>query len=146
MASPGFGFSVGDFIAGVTLVKKLIQALNESTGSRTAYRHLISELSCLDNALTGISQIQFEPAQLPCKIALEKVVSQCQLGIESFLDKNSKFRDSLGINTGSPLPRWRINLHKIQWALFTGSSVQALRTEIQAHTTTLNLLLSTFQM
>lgn len=148
MAAPTFGFSVGDFIAGVSLVKKLIRALNDSAGARASYRQLISELFDLDEALTGVSNLQLNPAQLAQKIALEQVASQCQLSISAFLDKNAKFEGSLGVDPEQPTstPRWQASLHKIQWALCKDSAIQALRTEIRAHTTTLNLLLSTIQM
>lgn len=148
MAAPTFGFSVGDFIAGVSLVRKLIQALNDSAGARASYRQLISELSDLDGALTAISNLQLSPAQSAQKIALEQVASQCQLSITTFLDKNAKFKGSLGVAPGQPTsaPRWQASLHKIQWALCKDNGIKALRTEIQAHTRTLNLLLSTIQM
>ncbi|KAK2597587.1 hypothetical protein N8I77_012365 [Diaporthe amygdali] len=148
MATPGFGFSVGDFITGVSLVRKLIRALNDSAGGRAAYRQLISELLNLDEALTGVSNLELEPAQPAQKVALEQVASQCQLTIETFLDKNAKFKDTLGTVSRqlSPAPRWQINLHQVQWALCKDSAIQALRTEIRAHTATLNLLLSTIHI
>lgn len=148
MAAPAFGFSVGDFIAGVSLVRKLIRALNDSAGARASYRQLISELFDLDEALTGASNLQLNPAQSAQKIALEQVVSQCQLSITAFIDKNAKFKESLGVAPGQPTstPRWRAILHKIKWALCKDNGIQSLRTEIQAHTRTLNLLLSTIQM
>lgn len=148
MAAPGFGFSAGDFIAGFTLVRKLIRALNDSAGARASYRQLISELFDLDEALTGVGNLQLDPTQSAQKIALEQAVSQCQLSITIFLDQNAKFESSLGIVPGQPIStsRWQASLHKIQWALCKDSAIQALRTEIRAHTTTLNLLLSTVQM
>lgn len=148
MAAPPFGFSVGDLIAGVSLVRKLIRALNDSAGARANYRQLVSELSYLDEALTGVSSLQLNPAQSAQKIALEQVVSKCQLSITAFLDKNTKFQRSLGVAPGQPIstPRWQAMLHKIQWALCRNNAIEALRTEIQAHTTTLNLLLSTIRM
>lgn len=148
MAAPGFGFSVGDFIAGVTLVRRLIRALNDSAGARASYRQLISELFDLDEALTGVSNLQLDPAQTAQKFALERVASQCQLSITTFLDQNAKFEISLGIVSGQPvsISRWLASLHKIQWALCKDSAIQTLRNEIRGHTTTLNLLLSTIQM
>lgn len=148
MAAPGFGFSVGDFIAGVTLVRKLIRALDNSAGASTSYRQLTSELSELENALTSVSDLQLNSAQAVQKIAVERVASQCQLSITTFLNKNVKFKSLLEINSGqhTSTPWWRAGLHKIQWALCKDSAVQALRTEIRAHTTTLDLLLPTIQM
>lgn len=149
MAAPGFGFSVGDFIAGVTLVRQLIRALSDSAGARASYRQLVSELFNLDEALTGVSNLQLDSAQSAQKIALEQVSLQCQLSITTFLDQNAKFKGSLEIVSGKPTSTFgwlEAGLHKIQWALCKDSAIQALQTRIQAHTTTLNLLLSTIQM
>lgn len=150
MASPSFGFSVGDFIASISLVRQLIRALNDSAGSRTAYRKLISELLNLDEALNGIRALQLaSPAQALQKTALESVVSQCQDSIERFLEKTAKYKDSLGVDAcaqSSSTSRWRANFHKIQWALCEESAVDALRTEIHSHTTSLNLVLSTIHL
>lgn len=144
MATPGFGFSVGDVLAGLHVVRKLIRALDETAGSRVAYRKLVSDLSNLEDALTGVQDLQLQPIQAAQKIALDQVVQQCQHSIERFLTKNAKFKDSLGIQPS--LSHWRSNLHKVQWALCRDSEIEELRTEISAHSTTLTLILSTIQL
>lgn len=143
MAIPGFGFSVGDVLAGLHVVRKLIRALNETAGSRVTYRKLVLELSNLEDALTGAQDLQLQPIQAAQKIALEHVAQQCQQSIESFLTKNAKFENSLGIQPS--LSNWRSNLHKVQWALCKDNEIEELRTEISAHSTTLTLILSTIQ-
>lgn len=144
MAAPGFGFSVGDFISGVTLVRKLIRALNDTVGSRASYRQLISELLSLDEALNQAKDLQVNAALAGHQAVLQQIVGRCQLSIETFLDKNAKFKDSLGPQpSASP---WKTNLNKIQWALCKDSAVDELRREIAAHTTTLNLILATMQL
>lgn len=55
-----------------TSSKKLIRALNDTAGSRTAYRKLISELLNLEEALSGVSKVQVDPTQAAQKMALEK--------------------------------------------------------------------------
>lgn len=146
MATPGFGFSVGDCIAGVALVRKLIRAINNTAGSRAAYRKLISELLNLEEALENINRLQLAPGQEPQKLTLQRVATQCETGIERFISQNAKFSQSLGVQSSKTLPNWRTNLHKIQWALFKDKAVDDLRTEIAAHTATLNLNLTTIQV
>lgn len=145
MATPGFGFSVGDVLAGLHVVRKLIRALNDTAGSRAAYQKLISEFLTLEQALTSVHNLQVVPAQAAEKIALEQVAQQCQHSIEKFMTKNAKFKDSLGVRPSS-LSSWRSNLHKIQWALCRENEIEELRTEIAAHSTTINLILSTIQL
>lgn len=146
MATPGFGFSVGDIIAGVSLVKKLIRSLNDAAGSRAAYRKLISELLILEEALTDVSNLRLCQAQESQKLALQRVTTQCQTSIETFLLKNAKFNDSLGTQPSTTPPTWRTNFHKIQWALCKDTAIDDLRTEIAAHTATLNVTLATIQV
>lgn len=117
MATPGFSFSVGDVLAGLHVVRKLIWALNDTSGSRVAYQKLIAELLNLEDALRVVSDLQVDPAQAAQKLALEQVAQQCQKSIENFLTKNAKFKVPLGGARSSPMSAWRSNLYKIQWAL-----------------------------
>ncbi len=50
MAVP-FGFSAGDFIAALKVVKDVIDALHDSGGAGAEYRELIDELYLLETAL-----------------------------------------------------------------------------------------------
>jgi hypothetical protein len=146
MAAPAFGFSVGDFIASVKLVKDLIKSLNDTAGARPAYRRLISDLFHLEDALTNVRNLDVQPAQAAQKIALEQVASQCHESIETFLSRNAKFQATLGVQALSTASRWRTNLHKIQWALCKDDEVNELRAEITGHTTTINMILNAMQM
>lgn len=158
MATPGFGFSVGDVLAGLHVVQKLVRALNDAAGARAAYRRLIAGLLDLEEALAGVDRLQRQrgaggdPAQ---KMALGRVADQCRVRIQTFLDKHAKFQDSLGVGAPGPsssslqllrAASWRTNWHKIQWALCKDEPIDELRTELAAHTTTLNLILSTIQL
>lgn len=144
MAAPGFGFSVGDIISGISLVKTLIRALNDTVGSRASYRRLISELLNLDEALGHVSHLEVDPAQAAEKAALQRIAGQSRLRIDSFLNKNAKFKESLGLQpSASPL---RMNLNKIQWALCKDSAIDELRADIAAQTNALNLILATLQL
>jgi hypothetical protein len=45
-----FGFSVGDFVTGLNLIKQVLDALNSSTGSASDFRALLGTLKSLENA------------------------------------------------------------------------------------------------
>ncbi|KAL1966057.1 hypothetical protein VTN77DRAFT_4805 [Rasamsonia byssochlamydoides] len=81
---PAFGFSVGDFIAGIKLVKDLIDALNETAGAKPAYRRLVSELINLERALAQVRDIPVDLLNSPQKISLEQVASQLQIQIARY--------------------------------------------------------------
>ncbi|KAF2195523.1 hypothetical protein K469DRAFT_543283 [Zopfia rhizophila CBS 207.26] len=48
---PAFGFSVGDFIAAIGLIAKVIRALKDKCGAATEYQHLQLELQALERTL-----------------------------------------------------------------------------------------------
>ena len=146
MAIPAFGFSFGDCVAGIQLVKDLITALNDTVGAKVQYRRLISELHGLERALTEVRYLQVEDSRASQKIALEQAAFQCQESIEGFLKRNVKFKASLGVETTSSKWSWRANLHKIQWALCKENDVDKLRAEITGHTLTINTLLTTMHL
>lgn len=145
MATPGFGFSVGDVLAGLHVVRKLVKALNDTTGSRDAYQKLISELSNLDEALTGAKDLRISPTQAAQKLALEQLAQQCQDSIKQFLDANTKFKKSLGVSSSSR-KSWQSIWRKVQWALCKEKEIEELRSRIASYSATLNLVLSTIQL
>ena len=148
MAVP-FGFSAGDFIATINLVKDIIAALDNTSGSKPAYQRLRAELVAFDDALIKVQCLEVDPAQSPQKVALGMVAAQCCDAINRFLNKNSKFQKTLG-QAAQPGPRrrisrWRTGLHKLQWALMKEDSVDSLRAEVAGHAATINLILNLIQ-
>jgi hypothetical protein len=144
MPTPAFGFSVGDFVAGIKLVKDLIDSLDEAVGARPIYRRLTAELRSLERALTEVKNLQVHASQACQKVALEQAASQCQDCIETFLRANTKFQATLGVQ--STASRWRANLHKFQWAVCKQNAVDKFRAEITGHVLTINTLLATIQL
>ena len=53
-----FGVSFEDFVAGVALLKSLIDAPDGTFGTKAEYRGLIAELYCLERALVAIKGIE----------------------------------------------------------------------------------------
>ena len=142
MAGPAFGFSVGDFIAAITLVKDMVLALQDRAGAKLQYRRLVAELMNLERALTEVRYLKIDASLLPQKTALEQTASQCQETIEDFLKQNAKFSTTLGTQSSTSRWNWRANLHKIQWALFKDDAIDKLRSETMGHTLTINTLLA----
>jgi hypothetical protein len=56
-----FGFSTGDFIAAVNLVRDPVKALHDSNGSSREYRELIRELHNLETVLLEVKARPFPP-------------------------------------------------------------------------------------
>jgi hypothetical protein len=71
----GFGFSTGDFIAGISLVQELIKALNDSRGSSKEYLELIAELRTLETALSEVKTLDLAVEQRPQRAALRQAAT-----------------------------------------------------------------------
>jgi hypothetical protein len=144
MATPAFGFSAGDFIAGIKLVKDLIDSLDEAAGAGPSFRQLAAELRSLERALTEVKNLRVHQSQAAQKVALEQAASQCKDCIDAFLCENTKFSNALGaLATKS---KWRTNLRKFQWAVCKPDVVSKFRAEIAGHVLIVNTLMATIQL
>jgi len=64
--APSFG-SFGDFFTIVILIKNIINALDDATGSKSEYQHLIEALSSLLEAFQEVKLICQTPNPIPGK-------------------------------------------------------------------------------
>ena len=69
--SVGFGFSAGDFIAAISLVSTVIDALRDSGDSSSEYRALITQLYTLKTTLLWVKQPDYYGEQHAEIIALK---------------------------------------------------------------------------
>jgi hypothetical protein len=142
--SVGFGFSAGDFIAGLEQVATVIDALRESGDSGRRYRELVRELYSLETALLHVKRLELHESQSAEKIALHSAASQCQITITDFWEKVQKYHPSLG-KSGSPSTikdRWM----KLKWAILKEEDVEKFKADLRGHTGSINLLLSSCQV
>ncbi|KXX73463.1 hypothetical protein MMYC01_210021 [Madurella mycetomatis] len=137
--SVGFGFSAGDFIAGLELVATIIDALRESGESSLRYRELIRELISLETALLEVKRLELHESQNAERIALHSAASQCQRTITDFWQTLRKYHPFLG-RTGSPTlkDQWM----KMKWAILKEDDVEKFKADLRGHTGSINLLLS----
>ena len=139
-----FGFSVGDFVAGIGLIRDVVDALQTTSASTTRYQGLIKELFSLERALLEVKALKFDEINPPQLDALRCAATQFQGTIDSLLKKVKKYQPSLTAK-GSGV-RWKDVLRKVQWALLTESDLEQFRAEISGHTSSIIMLLITSQM
>jgi hypothetical protein len=142
MAS-AFGFSVGDIISGISLIRDLIKALEDGAGSGQEYRGLIGELYGLEKAILQVKQLDIpEPLQVQKK-ALDHAIRECQETISTFLSRISKYSKALS----SPGSKNAVKsaFRKMQWSLSTKDDIIKFRAQITGHTSSLMILLATLQ-
>jgi hypothetical protein len=140
----GFGFSAGDFVAGINLVQGLITALNDSRGSSKEYLELITELRSLETALLEVKALDLEVEQRAQRAALRQAAAQCQISIDNFLKDLTKYHPHLRL--GGSLCAWKDTLRKIQWRFCKKEDLLQFRTEIRFHAQSIQMLMLTIQM
>ena len=143
MAVP-FGFSAGDFIAAIGLVKDLVKALHDSNGSSREYRELIDELRGLEIALLEVKALDLEVEQRAKRVALRQAASQCQVSIDDFLKGLSKYQPHL--RSGGSSRNWKAAFRKIQWHLCKKDDLVKFRAEIGFHTQSIQMLMLSIQV
>jgi hypothetical protein len=142
--SVGFGFSVGDFLAALSLVSTVIDSLRSSGGSSTQYRALISELYTLEDALIRVKRVDLDESQNAERIALQQAAAQCQRTIDDFMKKTEKYQPHLrAAGSGNKL---RDGWMKIKWATCRGEDVEKFKAELSGHRGAIEVLLLTVQM
>lgn len=140
---PPFGFSVGDFLSGINLIREIIKALEDSAGSSAEYRELIKGLYSLERALLEVKALNLDESQYAQQIALRQATTQCQQTIDDFLQKIRKFQPAL--RTGGSRSSWRDGVRKIEWALCKKEDVEKFCAQLNAHTVSISILLMAVQ-
>ncbi|MCJ1341108.1 hypothetical protein MMC09_006404 [Bachmanniomyces sp. S44760] len=141
--SVGFGFSVGDFIAAVNLIRISIEAVQDSKGATNSFRSLLDELQSLESGLEAIDELCDLEVGSKRHAAITHAVVQCQACIEDFLARTAKYQK--WIRPGAPMG-WQSSLRKIQWALCKKADIDDFRMQLERHASTINMLLITLQI
>ena len=138
----GFGFSVGDLFTSLKLIKDSIEAVKDSKGASADYAALITEIDCLRDGFEAIGSLQLDrKGSEKQKTAINRAIRACQNCIDDFLTSISKYQAHLHTNTSGLASNYR----KIKWVLCRKDDVAAFRAQLERHTSTINMLLITFQ-
>ncbi|KAL8672808.1 MAG: hypothetical protein Q9168_002745 [Polycauliona sp. 1 TL-2023] len=146
--SAGFGFSVGDIVGGLKLIKQSIEAFQDTKGSSATYRALIHEIDSLKDGLEAIEDLsldqRFGPKSKQC-LAVQEGVARCWHCIDSFLSTTAKYQPWLA-EDAPPGFRRKACLRKIQWALCKKDDISRFRAQLERHCSSINMLLVTLQV
>lgn len=138
----GFGFSISDLCMGLKLIKDSVEAFNTKKGSAKQFGDLIREVDSLQGCLRSVQELLADES-LPHQqhVGLEHATHACQQCIVDFLDSISKYQPHLQAGAKGFLPKFR----KIQWALCHKEDVKTFRDHLGRHSSSINMLLITFQ-
>ena len=144
----GFGFSVGDFIACLVLIRDSITALQDSKGPTASFQELIQEIDSLKDSLESITDLKLEekfgPTSKHC-IAIRNAINQCRCCIDKFIANVAKYQPWLRTKNLSK-PTWMSNIKKIKWALLKKEDVVNLRTQLERQSSSINMLMASLQV
>ncbi|KAL8807266.1 MAG: hypothetical protein Q9182_000771 [Xanthomendoza sp. 2 TL-2023] len=146
--SAGFGFSVGDIVAALKLIKQSVEALQDTKGSTADYQALSHEIDSLRDGLEAIEDLRLHQRGGPRSkqnVAVQEAVARCCHCLDTFLSAISKYQPWLQKNR-PPGVSWRASLKKIQWALCKKDDVNRFRAQLERHCSSISMLLVTLQI
>jgi hypothetical protein len=139
----GFGFSIGDVISGLQLLRNSIEAVNNVNGSSADYESLIVELESLNKALAAASELTSEHLvnQEQQQKAIDSAVKACQKCVDDFLIRIAQYQKHLKRGNNG----WRSCYMKVKWALCKQEDIARLRAMLGSHTNSINVLLASYR-
>ena len=141
--SVGFGFSIGDLIAGIKLIKTSVEAVNGASNASSDFAALITEIATLEDGLEAIEEIQLE-GKFSSKqgVAIDRAVSACQQSIDDFCCSIAKYQPHLQKHASGLQASYR----RIKWALCKKEDVTQFRAQVARHACAISMLLNTIQL
>ncbi|KAL9117662.1 MAG: hypothetical protein Q9187_005799 [Circinaria calcarea] len=142
--TPAFGFSVGDFISAINLIRKISKALKEAGGASAEYQDAVIELKGLKHALQHLETLECTEDNISHVNAIRGMALACQLPLRDFMKKLERYESSLGPWTDRTA--FRNAGRKARWAVSFGQEVEKLRALVAAKLININLLLATHSL
>lgn len=140
-----FGFSVGDFIAGINTLHKVVAALRETDGASPDYCYTLLELEVLESLLRKLQSLQLADMNPEYVEKLRLVGYQCHIPLSIFLRKIKEFAPELGTKSISQKGGFRKygkrNVRKVQWGICLKKNVLELKAAIAPQLATVGILL-----
>jgi hypothetical protein len=144
MAVP-FGFSAGDFIAGIGLLHKVAVALRETGGASSDFTLALSEVEGYHSLLLSVQQrIQDLNIQRSSNRNLEdlmKITHICRMHLASFFRRLESLEQDLLPNAQRRRPSVRLGVAKLKWGLQLTKDFDDLRSAITPQLAAIKILL-----
>ena len=160
MAVP-FGFSAGDFIAALGLVRKVIDSIQQSGKASLKFKYVLLQLRQLEKALVIVEELEVPDELTADREALQHTAASCQITIGDFLEAIVPYQpyfpseqaqcsdedaSERSISRASKSFRLLASLKRAQWALFKDKDVEEFLSRLRAHTDSITMLLLILKM
>ena len=125
------------------IIKDSIEAVKDTKGAAADYAALATEIASLQDAFGAIEDIQScHKGTEKQQAAIDRAIGACQKCVEDFLVSISKYQSHLQPHAKGLTSTYR----KIKWALCKKEDVALFRARLERHTSSINMLLITFQV
>ncbi|KAI0429140.1 hypothetical protein F5Y09DRAFT_268839 [Xylaria sp. FL1042] len=129
MSAP-FGFSVGDFLAVISLVFKICQALDNASGSVAEFRDVKQQLKSFGHVVDGLQKAGVDPSTISSENAalLPEILQSCTEALNDFQSFLSSYNGM------------RTVVKKVSWVTLGKSKLEGFRSRIHANMMLLSLI------
>jgi hypothetical protein len=142
MVAPGFGFSVGDFIAAIQLIGKVFKALKDTGGAEDDFKALFQELSQLQIVLEQLRDLPSISSSSQSHFnAVKGMALAVQIPLRDFLGKIEKFKATFAMEKGGFSEFKKVG-RKAKWAISMQKEVDRLRGVLTMKIVTISVLLA----
>ncbi|OBT55268.1 hypothetical protein VE04_05188 [Pseudogymnoascus sp. 24MN13] len=143
-----FGFSVGDIIAGIGVIKNSIEAFSDTRGATKDHKLLCDTLTGLCASLEAVRGLDIDHVHDARQIeATRQAVDQCQMCIDDFVCRITKYKIiQPSIQPLSWESRVKAAAKKIQWALLKQGDLSKFKTDVELQFNCISVLLLSFQV
>ena len=135
--SVGFGFSVGDVVAIIGVIKSSVTAFSETKGASIEFKNLVEELYSLEGSLEAIERLQLNSLQSHQAVAIQKAVERCHRHIDAFVREIAKYQPWLTPKSKGT----KASVGKIKWALCKKNDIVRFRDQMARQKSTIQILL-----
>jgi hypothetical protein len=134
-----FGWSAGDIAQAVSIIVKVVKALDEVDGAGKHYREAVTFLESLKHTLEPLQTFTALKTYPSYGDEIRKQVQRIKKPIERFLEIAKKFESSLG---SGPKDCRRHNIvAKLRWRFINSKALDILKHDIESHIRVLDTLL-----
>lgn len=136
MVTPTFGFSAGDFISAINLLRKAADALRETSGAAEQFQHAAVELNILQRMLVRVKSLEPRASQSAEIVEHIGFYSHlCYAPLARFINKVKRFERHLRQDLRSNRTKDAIGHvskagRTIQWAICLEKELGSLKNSI----------------
>jgi len=143
MAAPGFGFSIGDFIATIQLIKSACNALKDSGGAKDEVQQVLADLLHLEVLFSMLNRGNWADGRDPVHLnAIKGMAAAFQGPLHDFAAKMEQYKALQDQVPSSVKGKMKRQISKVKWGVNMKEDVEKFRALVVAKIVAINALLN----